>query len=153
MRQKIGALAAAIALLGLTIAIISPASSDTRYQHRTLHFAEKFSDDQDEYIDVGQSGESVGDYFVLNRDPLFNASRTQRAGEVRGHCMFVREMAECDVTFKLRGGLITAEGTFEFDESSTFAVTGGTGAYKTAHGTLTVSEGEEGLDFVFRLLL
>ncbi len=67
--------------------------------------------------------------------------------------MFLREMAECDVTFKLRGGLITAEGTFEFDESSTFAVTGGTGAYKTAHGTLTVSESDEGLDFVFRLLL
>lgn len=153
VRKKLGALAAAIALLGLTISIISPASSDTRYHHRTLHLAEKLSDDRDEFVDVGESGESVGDYFVINRDPLFNASRTEKVGESSGHCMFVDRAAECDVTFKLRGGLITVEGLFEFQESSRFAVTGGTGAYKTAHGTLTITEGDEGLDFVFRLLL
>ncbi len=153
MRTKLGVLAAAIALLGLTISIISPASSDTRYQHRTLRLAEKFSDDRDDFIDVGKEGESVGDYFVINRDPVFNASRTEKVGEVSGDCLFVRESAECDVTFKLRGGLITVEGPFIFEETSRFAVTGGTGAYKTAHGTLTLTEGDEGLDFVFRLLL
>lgn len=153
MRTKLGALAAAVALLGLTISIISPASSDTRYHRRTIHLAEKVSDDRDDFVDVGEPDFSVGDYLVLDTDPVFNASLSKKVGVLSGDCLFLRELAECDVSFKLRGGLITAEGPLHFDRPSTVAVTGGTGAYKTAHGTLTVTIGDEGSDFVFRLLL
>ena len=154
MRRKLSALAAAIALLGLTISIISPASSDTRYHHRTLHLTDKASDDRDDFVDVGEQGESVGDYLVIDRDPIFDASRSEKVGEATGDCLSLRTLFECDVTFKLRGGLITFEGPVSFEEeTSRLAVTGGTGAYKTAHGTVTVTGSEEGLDLVLRLLL
>lgn len=43
----------------------------------------------------------------------------------------------CQVTYVLTGGTITAAGVVHLDGRASAAVTGGTGAYAGAHGTLT----------------
>ena len=62
---------------------------------------------------------------------------------------------EDDLTIGLRNGTITAEGTDDFSKSVvTFAVTGGTGAYETAHGELDIDYTDPELpEFTFKLLL
>ncbi len=155
-------------MLALAISILAPAWSETGQRRVTLRLAEKTADDPPEdqgFVDVGRQGPSVGDYFVISNDPVFNAARTRRVGVSSGDCLAVQlgplrngepqsGSFECDVTFALRGGLITTEGGFTFPGGrQIFAVTGGTGAYKTAQGTLTVAETRQGLNFIFRLLL
>lgn len=47
----------------------------------------------------------------------------------------------CHVTYVLAGGTITADGVVRLDGSSTAAVTGGTGVFAAAHGTLIAGPG------------
>lgn len=152
MRTKFGALAAIIALVGLTASIITPASSNTRYHRQTLHVTDKASDGGEIFIDVGEEGDSAGDYIVIE-NKLYNAAGTKKVGEATGDCLLLVVLGECDLSFKLRGGLIVFEGPVNFAETSRLAVTGGTGRYKTAHGTVVATPSEQGFDFVIKLLL
>jgi hypothetical protein len=56
-------------------------------------------------------------------------------------------------TFTLANGTITAEGMLDersrSDRSDTLAITGGTGAYEDAGGTLTTTEHRRSTDFHF----
>jgi len=160
--RKLAVVATVIGLLGLTVSLISPAASDSRYEERTIRLAEKFSDDVDSFVDVGDKGFSAGDYFVIGNDPVFNRAQTTKRGTASGDCVVVATKGqsadfECDVSFYLEGGLLTTEGGFEGSEQSShfapFAVTGGTDDYETAHGTLEIGEGADGLTFTFKLLL
>lgn|GEM_PF-6095588 len=160
--RKLAVVATVIGLLGLTVSLISPAASDSRYEERTIRLAEKFSDDAEHFIDVGATGPSVGDYLVFGKDPLYNRALTKKRGWGSGDCLFVAvkgptATAECDVSFYLDGGLLTFEGGFVGTEQSTeftsFAVTGGTDDYETAHGTAEIEVGDKGLIFTIKLLL
>jgi hypothetical protein len=104
-------------------------------------------------VDVGEQGQSVGDYLLFNH-PVLNPAMTQKQGDLRGQCVFVEDsICEGDVTFTLAGGLITVEGPFHLTRAAnSFAITGGTGSYQTAHGVLEVRSTEERNDFVLRLL-
>lgn len=169
MARRLAVVGAVVAVLALAISVLAPAWSETGGRRVTLRLAEKSADDPPEdqgFVDVGKQGPSVGDYFVVGNDPVFNAARTRRVGAASGDCLAAQlgELRngepesgtfECDVSFALRGGLITTEGRFTFPgrPQNVFAVTGGTGAYKTARGTLTVVDTRQGLNFVFRLLL
>jgi hypothetical protein len=103
-------------------------------------------------VDVGDPGQSVGDYLVFNH-PVLNQAMTQARGDLRGHCVFVEDTAcEGDVTFELAGGLVTVEGPFDLTRgTNVFAVTGGTGAYQKARGVLTVRSTEERNDYILRV--
>jgi Dirigent-like protein len=164
MAKRLAVLGAAIGVLALTISVISPASSDSRYERRTIHFISKDSDDPEfiTLVDVGKEGDSVGDYGIINDDPLYNPSVTKVVATTTGHFFYldINEQGELvatedDFTFELRGGTITAEGTDDFSKTVvTYPITGGTGAYKTAHGTLDVDFTDpELIEFTFRLLL
>ena len=155
-------------VIALVIAILSPAGAGGRYQRVTLHFTETL-DVGTTVIDTGEPGLSVGDYNVgESLDPLYNARGTRRVGSWSGHCMTAKVVSledfstigECDWTFAIRGrGTITVEGRVPFGpfeiEHRRLAVTGGTGDFRTAHGTLllsTVGE-EQTFDFVFKLYI
>jgi allene oxide cyclase-like protein len=164
MPKRLAVLGAAIGVLALTISIISPASSDDRYERRTIRLVSKHADDAEfvTRVDVGKKGDSVGDYGIINDDPLFNRSLTKVVGTTTGHFFYleVNEEGELvatedDLTIELRNGTITVEGTDDFSQTViTYAVTGGTGAYKTAHGELEIDFTDPELaEWTFRLLL
>ena len=161
MGKRLAVLAGAVGIVALLVSLM-PAVADDGGRRVTLRLAERAADDERFFttIDVGEEGESVGDYLVLKGDPIYNRSRTKRVGVVRGDCLIVEEVrSECGATFELKGGLITAEGPIDFSEQAdvvqTHAITGGTGAYKTAQGLLELdfSEPDEGLVFIFKLIL
>ena len=104
-------------------------------------------------VDVGTPGQTVGDYLVFNH-PVLNPAMTQERGDLLGQCVFVEDtICEGDVTFELARGLITVEGPFHLTRgTNSFAITGGTGTYRTAQGALKVRSTEERNDFVLRLI-
>lgn len=167
MKRRLATATAAIAVVALAISIVAPAGADRRrLEERTLRLAEKAADDEqfETEIDVGDPGPSVGDYIVFEGEPVFNRALTRRVGVFRGDCLFVQMVGEeeatieCDITFDLNQGLITVEGpiTFAepFEEVQEVAITGGTDAFKTAHGELQLDFSQErGVRFTFKLLL
>jgi hypothetical protein len=167
MTKRLAVLAAALAVLGLVVSMIVPAVADNGGERVTLRLAEKAADDEqfDTEIDVGKKGFSPGDYIVLGNEPVYNRALTKKVGTVSGDVLFVSvseqdqsAVIEVDISFNLKGGLITVEGPIDFSQDAdpiqTLAVTGGTGAYKTAHGELHIDiSGEEGFLFTFKLFL
>jgi hypothetical protein len=163
MRKRVGILAASVAVLALSLSIVAPAMSNQRYQRVRFTVWDRSSDDErfNTEVNVGGRGFTPGDYIVLQGDPVFNRSFTERRGSVRGDCLLIRAgqrsaSFECDVTFSLGAGRITVEGPLTFAgavTNATFAVTGGTGRYRAAHGTLHARFTDQGAVFSFDLLL
>jgi type II secretory pathway pseudopilin PulG len=105
---------------------------------------------QQAYIDVGAQGPSLGDYQVFSHE-LFKDSR--KVGTDGGTCTVTNvptpgtsggTTSQCLVTSWLPKGQITTLGLVTFPaqglpEPFTVAITGGTGAYRTARGVLTVT--------------
>src|SRR3954452_7035593 len=99
-------------------------------------------------IDLGAPGPSVGDQQILTMDVF---SGPKRVGESHVLCTVVRfdaatqaSIAQCENVTSLPGGSIATSGVVTSDEEEqkpfTQAITGGTGAYRSVHGQLTVSE-------------
>ena len=164
MAKRLAVAGAVVAVLSLLISLMVPAMADKRFVTRTLRLVDRAADDQGHYIDVNVAAKAfprIGDYFVVSRDSLFVAGSGRRAGSYSGDCtltVFDREQgpveAECDLSFHIKGGLITAEGALNFIEGPRkLAITGGTGKYKTAQGQITPQDRPNATIFVFELLL
>ncbi len=114
---------------------------------------------QDAFVDVGEEGDSLGDYFVFGSD-LFR--KGEKVGSNGGTGTIVRLEPMVSATFQivataeLPKGQITVQGLVTFTNGpSTFrvAITGGTGRYRTAHGVLIVEEISETEDHLtFRVI-
>ena len=102
---------------------------------------------------------SLGDVLGFH-NPVFNAANTRQVATDNGFC--IRTVAtgktewECTWTTLLPGGHITVQGAF-FDDgtNTTLAITGGTGKYTGADGTMLLHAtghpvGSE-FDFIFAL--
>jgi hypothetical protein len=113
-------------------------------------------------FDVKPRGDSVGDRFLsaatLRRDG-------RRVGRALVDCLALDQSyggQACVITLVTRDGQITAQGAGEHKPlpgtggdpgtGDTFAVTGGTGSYDGAAGTLRVEHGPEGDRLVAALL-
>jgi hypothetical protein len=151
----------------VVVSMVAPAVAGNGSDEVTLRLAEKAADDEQfsTDVDVGKQGFSVGDYTVLRGEPIYNRALTKKVGVLRGDVLVVSHdetsvAIEVDVTFDLDGGLITVEGPISFSGSEAnfdpvqeLAVTGGTDAYKTAHGELKVDfSDEEGARFTFKVV-
>lgn len=103
-------------------------------------------------VDVAPPGQSVGDYLVFNH-PVLNPAMTRERGDLRGQCVFVEDtICEGDVTFALAGGLVTVEGPFHLTRgTNVFAITGGTGVYEQARGSVRVTSTQQRNDYVLRV--
>jgi len=103
-------------------------------------------------VDTGPTGFSPGDLYVFS-DRYFLASKPDdQIGSVDGRCVLIDPAAvrfDCSVTNTLTGteglaaGDIMAAGplTLSQGSTSTFAIVGGTGPYRTARGDATVQLG------------
>jgi len=110
----------------------------------------------DVVIDVGETGDTLGDMLAFGND-LYDAENSAVVGRDQGQCFRSNPGLswECVWTNILDDGSITVEGPFYDDlRDVELAVTGGTGAYANATGTMTLHARDEAgteLDFVFHL--
>jgi allene oxide cyclase len=108
----------------------------------------------DATTDTGTAGDSAGDILTF-ANPVFNRRDAKQVGSDQGYC--IRVVAgtsyECTWTTFLKGGQIVVEGPFYDAKDSTLAITGGTGRYRGARGTMRLHAlaGGTKYDFVFHL--
>ena len=107
---------------------------------------------------VHRSGDrdTVGDLLVF-ANKVYDAANKVEVGSDQGYC--VRTVAgkswECFWTLLLKAGQITVEGPFMDSGDSLLAVTGGTGRYAGARGSLKLHPRDAtptGYDFIYDLL-
>jgi allene oxide cyclase-like protein len=114
--------------------------------------------DQEAEIDLDPTGPSLGDRFVFS-NRVFRGDR--QVGMLGVECTVTRlepnpvpegqeptsATVNCVGTIQLPRGQVTLQGLIVFSEEAgdrfTIAITGGTGAYRTAHGEATVTENED----------
>ncbi|HVO44893.1 MAG TPA: allene oxide cyclase family protein [Steroidobacteraceae bacterium] len=110
----------------------------------------------DATLDLGAKGDSVGDLLTF-ANPIYDAANKVKVGTDQGYC--VRVVAgkswECFWTLLLKDGQITIEGPFFDGGDSVMAVTGGTGKYAGARGSLKLHPRDAkgtAYDFTYDLL-
>ena len=148
----------ALALTLGVVSLVSTAAGGGTHGSKTLVIDLTTRTVQEEDIDLGAPGPSVGDRFVFS-DDVFRGGH--KVGVDGGECVVVRLAPDplppgqeptsatlnCVATVELPEGQVTLQGLVTFSEASgpsfTIAITGGTGAYRTAHGEATVTEGED----------
>jgi hypothetical protein len=107
-------------------------------------------------VDLGHKGDSVGDMLVF-ANAVFDAANKTQVGTDQGFCVrtLVGKSWECLWTLTLKDGQITVEGPFMDAGDSLFAVTGGTGKYVGAKGSMTLHPRDAqstSYDFTYDLL-
>lgn len=119
-----------------TPALVAAAREDERV--RVIRVHELFTDNFT-FIDVGEPGDSPGDYGVF-QDPLANPRTGTIVGAVDVQCI-AAYADQCRGSIQLRGrGQITFDGITPLGvDPDRFALTGGTGEFKGAGGVLIVS--------------
>lgn len=153
-KLRLGAIVALVlAVSGITAA--SASSPSTSSSHRgdgrsveVIHLISRTAQESPE----GEEPPALGDQFAFS-DNLFQRGR--QVGILGGVGTVVRmdEAAasitvQLVVTAQLRQGQITTQGLVTFTEEGAggpfrLAITGGTGAYRTAHGEVIVTETED----------
>jgi allene oxide cyclase len=140
MLRKVGIGGAAVALCALAFGLgVASAGSGitgpvgiTVIEHATT----------DKVVDVGKKGDSTGDILTFHND-VYDETDTTKVGADQGQCVRESPKAgtwECWWTTTLAAGQITIEGPY-LDASNTVlaAVTGGTGLYENARGSMEAS--------------
>jgi hypothetical protein len=107
-------------------------------------------------VDLGAKGDSVGDLLVFANKVYDPANKTQ-LGSDQGYCVrtVVGKSWECFWTLTLKAGQITVEGPFMDAGDSLMTVTGGTGKYAGAKGSMKLHPRDAtptGYDFTYDLL-
>jgi allene oxide cyclase len=107
-------------------------------------------------VDLAAKGDSVGDMLVF-ANGVFDADNKIKVGSDQGFCIrtLVGKTWECFWTLTLKGGQITVEGPFMDQGDSLLAVTGGTGKYAGAKGSMKLHPRDAtptGYDFTYDLL-
>jgi hypothetical protein len=104
----------------------------------------------DTTTDTGAAGDSVGDVLTFAND-VFDAADTQKVGTDQGYCLRVvaGTSYECTWTTFLPGGQIVVAGPFYDAKDSTLAITGGTGRYRDARGSMELHARSGGTEFAF----
>jgi allene oxide cyclase len=107
-------------------------------------------------VDLTAKGDSVGDMLVF-ANGVFDATNKTQVGTDQGYCVrtVVGKSWECFWTLMLKAGQITVEGPFLDVGDSLLVVTGGTGKYVGAKGSLKLHPRDAtptGYDFTYDLL-
>jgi hypothetical protein len=107
-------------------------------------------------LDLGAKGDTVGDMLVF-ANGVFDSANKAQVGTDQGYCVrtIVGKSWECFWTLTLQAGQITIEGPFLDEGDSLFAVTGGTGKYAGAKGSMKLHPRDaksSSYDFTYDLL-
>jgi hypothetical protein len=132
---------------------------------RTLQVTLRYGPDSVQSVDVGAPGPSVGDRVIFAADAFRNG---QQVGVGAGDCVVVRyrlagdrpdtRIEQCVATLSLPQGQIMIQWLIDRvrdPQPAKLALTGGTGAFRTAHGEMIASEPDaQGIEpLTLRLIL
>jgi hypothetical protein len=141
-----------VGALVLAVGAIAVASGTAVTKPTRIHVIELPKTDA--VIDTGESGDTSGDLLTFH-NKLLNTSRKE-AGTDQGQCIRIDPSAgtwECAWTNTLEDGQISVSGPFSDHHGTVLTVTGGTGAYKNARGSMALRFRDNGnFDFIFSLI-
>ena len=105
---------------------------------------------------VGKSSDGPGDLSTFS-NPVFDAANERQIGTDQGFCIRIvpGKTSECFFTLITPAGQITLEGTVQDSGDSLFTVTGGTGSYAGAKGSMRLHPRDarkSSYDYIFDLL-
>ena len=149
----VAALAAGAAVFGIGGIAVADRGHDDGHHMKSFTIVERATTDT--VVDNAPANDSIGDLIAFGNE-VFDATNTTKVGTDQGSCVrtVVGKAYECSWTTMLEGGQITVEGPFLDAGDSTLAVTGGTGRYRKARGTMDLharkADGSE-YDFTFHL--
>ena len=150
MKRVLSIVVPLVGILVLAAAVSAWAGGDDRSGNsgKTLTVVEHATTDAT--TDTGDPGDSAGDVLTFAND-VFNAGDTAKVGTDQGYCIRVVKGAtyECTWTTFLAGGQIVVAGPFLDAGNSTLAITGGTGRYRGARGTMDLRSLAGGTKFAF----
>ena len=147
MRRTYGLAVATALVLAIGSITVAFASSSSRgsADHRVQVIRLVAKGVQETNLDLGKKGFSQGDQEVVALNLFRDGKKTGEAGNL---CQFVRVTKAsatdlCQVDMSLPAGQITSSGLVRSTPAGpgTFflAITGGTGAYQTAHGQVKIT--------------
>lgn len=150
--KRLLALVAAAALMVLVIAVVNGGADPGSSPGKTIHVVERATTDN--VTDLTPAGDSAGDLLTFANE-IFDAANVNKVGTDQGYC--VRTEAgkswECNFTTFLEKGQITVEGPFFDAGDSTFAITGGTSAYRNARGSMELkARSATEFEFIFDVI-
>ncbi len=143
MRRKLALLTAAALVASVVVAGFVMSTSATAAT--TLTVIEHT--ESEHFTDVGKTGLSPGDSFTFH-NPIYDSTDTTQVGTDQGFCIRITKVLsnnrgswECESTTFLESGAssITVESPFYDTGLGTGAITGGTGTYDGASGSLDLS--------------
>jgi allene oxide cyclase len=153
MKRILGTVVALAAITVLIVAVAASGKQPSPARHhghnaRAITVIEHATSDTP--TDTGATGDSVGDVLTFAND-VFDAANAQKVGTDQGYCLRVVAGAsyECTWTTFLPGGQIVVSGPFYDAKDSTLAITGGTGRYRNARGTMDLRSRAGGTEFAF----
>ena len=142
-----------IALVTLGALALSAGPADAKGHSRTITIKARSKVEHVQTVDNAPAGASAGDMLIFT-EGLFNA-RGKRIGSDAAICTRLFDQTSlCTGTYKLPGGQVMVQllqpgPNVKYDQ----AVTGGTGRFAGARGTVTVDQRADGDRFTFRLKL
>jgi allene oxide cyclase-like protein len=135
-----------LAVAGVTVAAASSSSADaSKHRSQTINLVAKRTGST--LLVLAEPGHGpVGNQF-LSTDDVYRQGR--KVGDAAAVCQFMADLGQaggrfqCLATLSLPEGQLTAQGLTTLNETGdqpfTLAITGGTGAYRTAHGQIRVA--------------
>ena len=146
MRMLVALLLGAIAFVVAGCGDDDESSSTT-----TIKVVERAETDVLQHIGPANEKDSTGDVLGFAND-LYDENNESKVGTDNGFCSRTApgKAFECAWTASLDGGQITVQGPFLDTSDSELAITGGTGDYDTASGTMSLhARNDKGTEYDF----
>ena len=145
MWKRLGLLGAVMALVALTVGVVTPAlgssgGDDNPQTIRVIFLPTEFAE-----IDLGDQGFSVGDEVLFSGNLLQDGAQVGRVGVICTFSSAENVEAQCPATATLPGGQITLQGLLvNRPLNFTLPITGGSGQYQGAEGQMVARDASSG---------
>jgi allene oxide cyclase len=153
VKRVLSIVVALAAIVVLVVAVSASGKQSSHAKHRGhngkgLTVIEHATSDTT--TDTGVTGDTVGDVLTFAND-VFDPADANKVGTDQGYCLRVvaGTSYECTWTTFLPGGQIVVAGPFYDAKDSTLAITGGTGRYRNARGTMDLHARAGGTEYAF----
>ncbi|HZD16685.1 MAG TPA: allene oxide cyclase family protein [Actinomycetota bacterium] len=151
-RWKVVLAASLVAATAIAASLVSISSAGPRVTR--IHVIEHATTDT--VVDITANGDSTGDLLTFHNE-VFDEDNLNVVASSQGDCVRIEVGVswQCRWTTTFEDGSIAVEGPFYDASPSVLAITGGTGVYRGARGSMRLKarddEGTE-FNFIFRVL-